>query len=89
MIVKGQKMAEIRSREYNLTQQQVADIINCSVSNIKAIENNYQNPSCKIALRLCSLYDYPVYELFDIEEEIENTIYCKLEIQTRNKNLKK
>jgi putative transcriptional regulator len=53
----------------NLTQQDLADKIGVSRQTINALEAGKYVPSTVLALKLSQLFDKPVNEIFELEEE--------------------
>jgi putative transcriptional regulator len=56
-----------RTTKTNLTQEELASIVDCTRQTIIALEQNKYNPSLILALRLAKALDVPVDELFQIE----------------------
>jgi len=53
----------------DLTQEKLAELINVSRQTITSIEKGQYVPSTMLALKLSRLFDVPVNELFELEEE--------------------
>jgi putative transcriptional regulator len=53
----------------NLTQQDLAERIGVSRQTINALEAGKYVPSTVLALKLSQLFDKPVNEIFELEEE--------------------
>ena len=56
---------------HDLTQEDLANLINVSRQTIYAIEKNKYVPSTLLALRIARLFNKPVEELFLLDEEDE------------------
>ncbi|AXG73749.1 transcriptional regulator [Flavobacterium arcticum] len=54
---------------YNLTQQELAEKIGVSRQTINALEAGKYVPSTVLALKLSQLFEKPVNEIFELEEE--------------------
>ena len=54
---------------FNLTQQDLAERIGVSRQTINALEAGKYVPSTVLALKLSKLFDKPVNEIFELEEE--------------------
>lgn len=52
-----------------MTQQGLADRVGVTRQTIHSIEKGRYNPSVGLALRLAGVFDVPVEELFELEEE--------------------
>ncbi len=52
----------------NITQAELADLINVSRQTIIAIESGNYNLSTVLALKISRVFDKPVNELFQLEE---------------------
>ena len=61
------KLKQYRN-EYNLTQQQVADLVKVSSRTIISIEKEQYNPSLMLAYRLADIFDTTVEDLCCLEE---------------------
>jgi len=61
------KLKQYRN-EYNLTQQQVADLVKVSSRTIISIEKEQYNPSLMLAYRLAEIFDTTVEDLCCLEE---------------------
>lgn len=54
---------------FNLTQQDLADKIGVSRQTINAMEAGKYVPSTVLALKISQLFEKPVNEIFELEEE--------------------
>jgi putative transcriptional regulator len=54
---------------FNLTQQDLAERIGVSRQTINALESGKYVPSTVLALKLSQLFEKPVNEIFELEEE--------------------
>lgn len=54
---------------FNLTQQDLADKIGVSRQTINAMEAGKYVPSTVLALKISRLFEKPVNEIFELEEE--------------------
>jgi putative transcriptional regulator len=52
----------------NLTQDDLAGLINVSRQTINSIEKNRYVPSTVLALKISKVFDKPVNEIFELEE---------------------
>ncbi len=52
----------------NLTQAELADLIQVSRQTINTIESNRYVPSTVLALKLAAVFGKPVEEIFELEE---------------------
>ncbi|GBZ04607.1 TPA: helix-turn-helix transcriptional regulator [Staphylococcus aureus] len=57
------RIRELRVRE-NLTQENLAEILNVSRQSISSIESNKVNPSLLIAMRIAKVFSKSVEDLF-------------------------
>ncbi|HDP5822978.1 TPA: helix-turn-helix transcriptional regulator [Staphylococcus aureus] len=57
------RIRELRVRE-NLTQENLAEILNISRQSISSIESNKVNPSLLIAMRIAKVFSKSVEDLF-------------------------
>lgn len=55
--------------EKEITQQQLADMINVSRQTINSIEKNKYVPSTVLALKLSKIFSVSVNEIFQLSEE--------------------
>lgn len=62
------RVKEERAR-LNLQQQELAERIGVSRQTIHSIENNRYVPSTVLALKIAALFQKPVEEIFELEEE--------------------
>jgi putative transcriptional regulator len=53
----------------NLTQEQLANLVNVSRQTINAIELKKFIPSTALALKIAKVFNKPVEEVFQLEEE--------------------
>jgi putative transcriptional regulator len=53
----------------NLTQEQLANLVNVSRQTINAIELKKFVPSTVLALKIAKVFNKPVEEIFQLEEE--------------------
>lgn len=60
-------LKHIRTSRTQLTQEELATLVDCTRQTIIALEQNKYNPSLILALRLAKALDVPVDELFQIE----------------------
>jgi putative transcriptional regulator len=63
---------EIRSLRFHhgeMTQQQLADRIGVTRQTVNAIEGNKYSPSLEVAFRIARVFDLPLEEVFQYEEE--------------------
>ena len=56
----------------NLTQEQLANLVNVSRQTINAIELKKFVPSTVLALKIAKVFNKPVEEIFQLEEEEKN-----------------
>lgn len=70
-------LKKLRHRHGDLSQQQLAEMVNCSRQTIISIESGCKNPSVEIALKLSLALNTPVNELFALEEGKEKDNFCK------------
>ena len=70
------RLKQLRLKK-DLSQQQLADMVNCSRQTIISIETSCKNPSVEIALKLSVALNTPVNELFALEEGKEKDKFCK------------
>ena len=56
----------------NLTQEQLANLVNVSRQTINAIELKKFIPSTVLALKIAKVFNKPVEEVFQLEEEEKN-----------------
>ncbi len=66
-IVNKLKLARIEAE--NLTQEKLANLVNCSRQTINSIEKGKFNPSVELALKLAQRLNKKVEELFSLDEE--------------------
>ena len=59
------RLERVRKR---LTQQELADILSVSRQTIMAIESGRFNPSVKLALKMATLFECDVKDLFSLED---------------------
>lgn len=62
------KIHEYR-REMGLGQQELADIVGCRRETIGKLERGLYNPSLKLAIDICKVFDKKVEEVFEFIEE--------------------
>ena len=70
------RLKQLRLKK-DLSQQQLADMVNCSRQTIISIETSCKNPSVEMALKLSVALNTPVNELFALEEGKEKDKFCK------------
>jgi putative transcriptional regulator len=63
------KLARVKNGD--LTQQQLADLIECSRQTINSIEKAKFKPSIELVLKLSKALNTPVEQLFSLELELE------------------
>ncbi|MCK8058392.1 transcriptional regulator [Fusibacter sp. A1] len=56
-------------RTQNITQQDLADAVDCTRQTIIALEQNKYNPSLLLALKLSRELNTPVDEIFSLNKE--------------------
>jgi len=56
----------------NITQEQLANLVNVSRQTINAIELKKFVPSTVLALKIAKVFNKPVEEIFQLEEEEKN-----------------
>lgn len=61
--MKNLKMKAARAAK-NLTQQQLADLVNVSRQTINAIEKGDYNPTISLCIRICKALDKTLNDLF-------------------------
>jgi putative transcriptional regulator len=71
------KLKQLRQRNGDLSQQQLAEMVGCSRQTIISIESGCKNPSVETALKLSFALKIPVNELFELEEGKEKDNFCK------------
>lgn len=71
------KLKQLRQRNGDLSQQQLAEMVGCSRQTIISIESGCKNPSVEIALKISLALNTPVNELFSLEEGKEKDNFCK------------
>ncbi len=59
---------KVERAKKDITQAELADIIDVSRQTINAIEKNRYVPSTVLALKLSRYFDKPVNELFELED---------------------
>ena len=59
------KLARVKAGD--LTQQQLADLVQCSRQTINSIEKGKFNPSIELVLKLAQTLKVPIEELFFLE----------------------
>lgn len=62
------KLEQLRTLA-GLTQQELADRVNVSRQTIISLENGRYNPSISLAFRLARLFQQPIENIFEYEEE--------------------
>jgi putative transcriptional regulator len=62
------KIRELREQEIGMTQQDFADQISVTRQTIVALEKGTYSPSLALALRIATLFEQAVEEIFWIEE---------------------
>ena len=60
-------LRKMRRTHSEYTQQELADIVDCTRQTIIALEQNKYNPSLALALRLAAALELKVEELFWLE----------------------
>ena len=65
------RLKEIR-KEYDVNQDDLANILKVSRQTISSIENGRYNPSILLALKIASYFKLSVEEIFIYEKENEN-----------------
>lgn len=71
------RLKEVRQKNGDLSQQQLAELVGCSRQTIIAIETGCKNPSVEIALKLSYALNTPVDQLFGLEEGKEKDTFLK------------
>jgi putative transcriptional regulator len=71
------KLKQLRQKNGDLSQQQLAEIVGCSRQTIISIESGCKNPSVEIALKISLALNTPVNELFALEEGKEKDNFCR------------
>ena len=61
-------LIKVERARYNLTQQQLADILGITRQSIYAIEGRRFVPSTLLALRMAKLFNLKVEDIFKLEE---------------------
>ncbi len=69
-------LKELRLKNGDLSQQQLAEMIGCSRQTIISIESGRINPSVEIALKLSHALKTPVDEIFALAEGKEKEHFC-------------
>lgn len=54
-------------KQKNLTQKELANILNVTRQTINAIENNKYNPTLALALKIGKFFQIPIEEIFFLE----------------------
>ncbi|QVK18641.1 helix-turn-helix transcriptional regulator [Mycoplasmatota bacterium] len=62
------KIKELRTHQ-NMTQQDLADLINVSRQTIISLENGKYNPSITLAYKIAKIFNYHIEEIFIFEED--------------------
>lgn len=71
------KLKQLRQKNGDLSQQQLAEVVGCSRQTIISIESGCKNPSVEIALKISLALNTPVNELFALEEGKEKDNFCR------------
>ena len=51
-------------REKNISQQELADSVDCRRETIGRVENGTYNPSLQLAMKIAKVFDKPVEDIF-------------------------
>ena len=66
-------MLVTRMREYRklllITQSELAEMVGCRRETIGKLEHGKYNPSLRLAMRIATIFDAPVDEVFAFENE--------------------
>jgi len=54
---------------HDMTQEALAEKLQVSRQTVIAIENNKYNPSLDLAFKLARMFDMPIEEIFEYEED--------------------
>jgi len=68
LVIKN-SLRRIRRAQSDYTQEQLADIADCTRQTIIALEQNKYNPSLTLALKIAKALDAKVEDIFYLEEE--------------------
>lgn len=58
-------------KENNITQQQLADVLNVSRQTVNSIENGKYNPSIELAFKISIYFKRKIEEIFIYEHDIQ------------------
>ena len=67
----------LRQEKNLLSQQQLANIVECSRQTIISIESGCKNPSVELALKISHALSTPMDEIFFLEEGKEKEKFCQ------------
>jgi putative transcriptional regulator len=67
----------LRQQKGELSQQQLADMVDCSRQTIISIESGGKNPSVELALKISHALGTPMEQIFSLEEGKEKDKFCK------------
>jgi putative transcriptional regulator len=59
----------LRFRQGEMTQQELADRVGVTRQTINAIERNKYSPSLEVAFRIARVFNVPLEQVFQYEEE--------------------
>jgi len=54
---------------HDMTQEELAELLRVTRRTINSIERGKYNPSIEVAFRIAKLFNVPVEEIFQLEEE--------------------
>ena len=64
----SKKLREIR-QQYNLTQEQMAELLNISDRHLRNLETVCTNPSAQVLCRISCVFDVPMDELMIVKKD--------------------
>ena len=79
----GEKLYELR-KEKNLTQKQLAQLIDCAQSAIVYWEKNKQEPTISVLKKLCLFFDVSADYFLGLEDETGSKTYNNFGVHNGN-----
>lgn len=83
LILLGRKIAELRNHR-NLTQEELAELVNYSANHIAKLESARTNPSFDLLVKIAKALDIQVKDLFDYEERNTESFMIQELLKTIN-----